>query len=378
MKIELFTNSVEAGEIAATAQAVSGKWLLNGPEVVGFEKEFAEHFGFKHAIAMNSGTAGLHSALAVIGMKSGDEVVLPAFNFIAAGCAVMQAGGKPVFCDVAEDGNMDPASLVRMMSERTKAVLVLHYAGRPADLTEIRTIAEKYKAVVIEDAAHALGAKHDDDPIGRSDGAVVFSFGPAKHLVTCMGGMVVTEDSRVADKLRQFRSYGMDRSMFSREGKEKAWSYGVPNLGHNFRMPDPLAAMGRVQIRKIDEIIRVRREIARAYDGCLTPYVEHIHPVPTVCERGLDSPLYYVVRLVNPAKRDAFVEGLNAMGVSATVHWDKLLPEFAVFGSQSTDDYPISLALSRSVATLPLHQNLTTDERDFVVQAVGAVLADLA
>lgn len=375
-EIPLFANSIGDEEVEAISGSLRSKWLINGPQVEAFEREFAEFIGVDHAVAVNSCTAGLHLALAALPRDGRDEVILPAFNFSAALASVLQAGYKPVFCDVRSDGNLDVEDVRRRLGPKTRAIQALHYTGVPADLTALLVLAQETGIDIVQDAAHAFGSIHEGKRIGAHGGSAVFSFGPAKHLVISMGGMVTTNDGDAATMMKKMRSYGMGRSVYDRRFEKTPWHYDVTVIGHNFRMPDPLAAVGRVQLKKASEIIGGRRRAASMYDDALAPLENFVKPLHKgrFVEDGA-AVLYYVAQVSSAEDRDGLVRHLQEKGINATVHWASLLPNFSVLGEgESETAYPQSAKLAQSVLTLPLYQSMTAAEVETVVQGIASYL----
>lgn len=365
-------------EKEAVLKVFDSPWVLNGPKVREFEEKFKEYTGAKYASAVGSCTAGMHLSLSALGAGKDAEVLLPAFNFIADGLSVLQAGLRPVFVEVdPETGNMDPKDFEKRVSSKACAVLALHYAGFPSNMDAILRIAEKYGIKVIEDASHSAGASYGNKKIGAIGDATSFSFGPLKTLCSGMGGMVTSNDENIIKKVNSLRSYGMDKSMWDRKDEQMPWSYSISDLGHNFRMTDFQAAMGIVQLEKLDNFLRRREKIKNIYDEALSGLgvFEFFKPV----SKAKPAPLYYSVKL-SPKKtglRNKLALHLLSQGIGASVHWDPPLHLHPLFQKEGCreGDFPATEDLSRRVISLPLHPMMTDEDVDFIVQIIKEFLS---
>lgn len=374
-KIPLARPLLGKEELDKIREVFSSGWILNGPFVQEFEKKFREYIGAKFAIAVTSCTAGMDLALKALDVKEG-EVILPAFNFIAAGIAVLQNNAKPVFVDVdKKTGNIDPEKLKEKIGKKTKAILICHYAGLPADMKAILEISHDYNIPLIEDAAHALGSEYKGKKIGNFGDVTVFSFGPIKMITTGMGGMITTENQEIDRKIRIMRSYGMDKSAYERETAEKGipWKYSINTLGHNYRMTDISAAIGLVQLSKLEEFIAQRRKNAEHLTKELGKIKEIIPP--TEPEDYKHVYLYYVIKVKNGLRDKLGIELLRR-GIGVSVHWDPPLHLHALmrkFGYKE-GDFPITEKLSKEVLTLPVGPNLAYKDIEYIANSIKEVL----
>lgn len=369
-KIPLGRPFFDEREQEAVRRVLATEWILNGPEVRAFEGAFRSYVGAARASGVSSCTAGMHLALSALGVGREDEVLLPAFNFIAAGLAVLQAGARPVFVEVdTATGNLDLKDLERRITDKTKAILALHYAGFPAPMAEIMAVAGARGLKVVEDAAHALGSSYGGRKIGAWGDATAFSFGPLKMICTGMGGMVTSNDAGLIEKVNSLRSYGMDKSMWDRREALRPWSYSVGDLGHNFRMTDVAAAMGIVQMDKLESFVETRRRLVARYDEGLGGLGRF--EFFTVPRGAAVAPLYYAVKTAG-GWRDDLALFLIERGIGASVHWDPPLhlhPLFGPFGFRA-GDLPCTERLAKEVISLPLHPAMTDEDADYVIGAV--------
>jgi perosamine synthetase len=374
--IPLTRPSIGAEEEQAVLSALRSGWVSQGPKVAEFEKAFAEYVGAECAVAVSSCTTALHLALLAVGIGPGDEVLCPSLSFIATANAIKYAGAIPVFVDVdPATYNIDPSCMERAITRRTRAVLLVHQVGLPAALNEICEVARRHRLMVIEDAACAVGAEYHGQRIGRSHGAVAcFSFHPRKVLTTGEGGMITTADEALVGRLRRLRQHGMAVSDLVRHESSKVMIESYDEIGFNYRMTDLQAAMGCVQLRRLDEMLAKRRALARRYTERLetVPWIDPPHE-PAGLQHSYQS---YMVRLTSdaPVSRDELMQELLDQGVATrrgimAIHretpyrgdWDSLLP--------STN------AVTDSTMILPLYHEMTEEEQDYVIECIEQIAA---
>ena len=361
-------------EAAAAAEAVSSKWVAQGPRVAKFEEAFASVTGAEHAVALSSCGAALHLALVVAGIGRGDEVVVPSFSFISTANAARYVGAVPVFADVDEaTQNLTAATVEPCLTPRTRAVILADQAGVPADLDAMRALCEPRRISVVEDAACAVGSTYRGQPVGAHASLAAFSFHPQMVLTTGQGGMLVTPDSDVAARLRRLRDHGMDVSAAARHASRQPVIERYVELGYNFRLTDIQAAVGLVQLGKLDQLIARRRVLARRYQQLLAG----VPGVQTTTDPGYGATNYqsFWVLLGDefPISRDELLRRLADAGVSArrgimAVH---LEPAY-----QDVPHYPLPVTerIMAQTLILPLFYELTESEQDTVV----SVIADAA
>ena len=275
---------LDAEDIAAVTEVLGTDWITQGSKVEEFEQKVAEYCGAKYAVAVSSGTAALHAACAVAGISPGDEAVVSVVTFAATANAVVYCGGKPVFADIREDTlNIDPDDILTRLSPRTKAILPVDFTGQPADLEAILSPARAKGLIVIEDAAHALGAEYKGRKLGSLADMTVLSFHPVKHITTGEGGMVLTDNDKFYEKLKLFRHHGMvkDRPDIG------PWHYAIYEPGYNFRITDFQCALGISQLKKLERFIRRRREIVRRYNEAFAGMQEIVTPVESADVRAV-------------------------------------------------------------------------------------------
>lgn len=365
--------TVEEDDIQAVIEVLRSDWLTTGPMVERFEKALAERVGARFAVSFNSGTAALHAAYFAAGVGPGDEVVTSPLTFAATANAALYLGARPVFVDVQEDtGNLDPEQVRRVLTARTKVIAPVDFAGHPADLDELKEIAREAGAVLVEDACHALGAMYRGRSVGSIADMTVFSFHPVKHITTGEGGAVVTDDSTYYERLRLFRNHGITRdpAHLTRE-PEGPWYYEMQVLGYNYRLSDIAAALGFSQLRKLDRFLQRRREIAARYDELLKGL-----PLQTPVPRSDVVPAWhlYVVRLIEPERRRAVVEGLHRLGIGVQVHYVPVYLHPYYRNISSSVYCPVAERIYAASLSLPIYPLLSDVEVERTVTALRSVL----
>lgn len=309
-------------DVRAVARVLRSPWITTGPTVAAFEKAMASCAGARHAIGFSSGTAALHAAVFAAGLGPGDEAITSPLTFCATANSVLYQGATPVFADVSpETLTLNPALVENKITSRTKALLPVDFAGHPADLDGILSVARRHRLVVIEDACHALGARFRGQRIGGISHMTVFSFHPVKHITTGEGGLVSTNDARLAGRLRRFRNHGIDLDARARQTKGN-WFYDMKDLGYNYRLTDMGCALGISQVHRLGDNLKRRCEIAEFYGealkgipGVALPCVrENVHPAWHLYPIQLD------LARIRAGRRRVF-QALWAEGIGVNVHY---------------------------------------------------------
>jgi dTDP-4-amino-4,6-dideoxygalactose transaminase len=367
-------------------------WLTTGKETLEFEKDFAdflknngETFGDFHCMAVNSATSGLHLALEAIGIGDGDLVLVPSLTFTASAEVIRYLGAEAVFVDVAKDAfNMDPEALEitlkKLPAGKAKAVMPVHYGGLPCDMDAIIPIAKKYGLKIIEDAAHSFPSYvKDKSGKGRWAGLMgdvgVFSFYATKTITTGEGGMIITRDKAIADRIKIMRSHGIDRSVWNRYTDTKAsWYYQVVEPGFKYNIPDILSALGRAQLRRAMDLLAMRLEIAGQYDDAFGSD-QHFTLPPT---GSGDARHLYPLRL-NLEKltisRNEFAEKIQAEGVGISVHFIPLhtMPYYKNRYSLEPNDFPQTMKTYERSISLPIWPGMTKEQINRVITVVKKI-----
>jgi perosamine synthetase len=362
-------------EEAAVAEVLRSGWLTQGPRVAEFESRFAEYVGSEHAIAVSSCTTALHLALLASGIGPSDEVICPSLSFIATANCIVHAGATPVFVDIDPDTyNLNPARIEPALTPRTRAILVVHQVGLPASLGPILAIAARHGLPVIEDAACAVGSEYLGRRIGAPHGTLAcFSFHPRKILTTGEGGMITTHDAHVAARLRRLRQQAMSVSDVVRNRVHQVTFESYDEVGYNYRMTDLQAAVGLVQLRRLEGFLARRRALAARCSESLSSLPWLIPPgEPDGHKHNFQS---YMVRLrpEAPIGRDALMQGLLARGIATrrgimAIHreqpyrdarWNQLLPE--------------TVAAADETIILPLFHQMTEEEQDYIIDSIHQI-----
>jgi dTDP-4-amino-4,6-dideoxygalactose transaminase len=379
MKYLLSDIDIGEEEACAVAEVVRSKWLSMGPRTEQFEAGFADMCGVRHAIAVSSCTAALHLALKGCGIGPGDEVLVPSYTFVATANAILYQGATPVFVDIngPDDLNLSIADLEAKIGPRTAAILPVHIAGYAADLDRIMNTAERYKLPVIEDACHGIGARFEGCPGSRWGGrklgtigtAGCFSFFANKNLTTGEGGMIVTNDDKLAEVARRCRSHGMTKSSWDR-ASGRATDYDVVDLGYNYRTTELAAALGLVQLAKLNKSNMKRRHLARRYRQRLAdcPLIT----LPFSERQDESSHHIFPILLFDGGRRPQFRRLLQEQGVQTSVHYPPvhLFTQYAGMCSVHDCTLDVTTSVSQREVTLPLHPLLSDDDIDQISEQV--------
>lgn len=368
---------IDEADIESVVEVLKGDWLTTGPAVSSFENAISTYTGTKEAIAVNSGTAALHASAYAAGIKSGDEVIVTPLSFVASANCILYLGGTPVFADILPDSyNIDPLEIEKKITSKTKAIIVVDYAGLPCDHDQIEEIAQKYHLTVIEDASHSLGATYHDKKIGTLQDLTTFSFHPVKHITTGEGGMVVTNDSNLAAKIRSFRNHGIDID-FHKRGEKNSWLYDVINLGYNYRLPDLGCALGLSQLKKLDSWIARRRAIAEKYTRAFID-VPQINTPKSPPDREHIWHLYVIqlnLEQLKVSRKEVF-QALRAEGIGVNVHYIPI-PWLSLYKNlgYTVDKFPVTKFAYERMITIPLFPAMSDKDTDDVIQAVRKVIS---
>ena len=354
----------------AVRDAVASGWWSMGPRVEAFEDAAAAFAGCKHAIAVTNGTAALHLPLLAVGCTTGDEVIVPSLNFVAAANTIANTGARPVFCDIngERDLNLDPADVEAAVGPATKAIVVLHYGGFPCDIEAVLDIAERHGLVVIEDAAHALGTTINGRMCGTFGNAGCFSFFSNKNLPVGEGGMITTDDDDLAARIRLLRSHGMTTLTWARH-RGHAHSYDVVARGFNYRLDEVRAAIGLVQLRRLPAMNAARSRIAHRYRQELDGVGGLV--IPFEDDRSSTTLAHHLAVLVLPraGMQADFRDFLKSRGIQTSMHYPPI-HAFSEYASESVRDLHRTDAVAQRLVTLPLYAHMADEQVELVIDAV--------
>lgn len=368
--------SIEAEEIQGVLDVLQSGWLTTGPKVREFEKSFARYIGAAHAVAFSSCTAALHLALAAIGLKEGDEVIIPTMTFASTGEVVLYFKARPVLVDCKEGSfHMDPGAIERAITPRTKAIIPVHFAGLACDLDEILALARRHDLRVIEDAAHSLPARYNGRTIGTIGDLTCFSFYATKTLTTGEGGMITTEDPLYAERLRMLSLHGISKDAWKRYTAEGTWRYDILETGYKYNLTDLQAALGLAQLSKCDAMRDKRAAIAESYTQAL--HTCDAYETPEIPAIGQHAWHLYVLQM-NPdalrIDRNRVIEELKARGIGTSVHFIPLhLHTLYKQLGYGAGDFPNAEERFERSISLPIYPGLTDQETARVVEALWEI-----
>ena len=366
--------SIDKADIEAVAAVLRSDFITQGPRINDFEDALCKYGGAKYAVAVSSGTAALHIACLAAGIKAGSEAITSPITFAASANCILYCAGKPIFADIqADTANIDPRQISKQISRRTKTLIPVHFAGHPCDLDEIYNIAKRYNLVVIEDAAHALGAEYKGERIGScsySDMAI-FSFHPVKHITTGEGGAVLTNNKNLYEQLLLLRNHGITKNVSRSKKADGLWYYEMQKLGFNYRITDFQCALGISQLKRIDKFLIRRREIARIYNTELNGLNGLLLPVE---KQGMASSWHlYAIRIRNKAdiNRKKIFNYLRKYGIGAQVHYIPvyLHPYYQKLGYKR-GLCPSAERFYSEEISLPLHPSMSNQQVKITIDTV--------
>ena len=370
MKVPLFRPQLGKEELKNLAEVFKTGWVGAGPMTQELEKQFAKSIGVNYAAGVTSCTAALHIALQALGIKEGDEVIVPAITVVSTPYAALYNGATPVFADVEEDSLcLDPKDFQRKITSRTKAVIPVHLGGHSADMDAILKIAKKHNIYVVEDCANAQGALYKGKPVGSFGDIGCFSFEAKKNMTTGDGGMLTTNDEKLAAKLKALRWYGSYNDTWKRfAGNAKySWHYDVSELGWKYNMNDIMAAIGLAQFKKLPKVLKAKDKLRTKYNKALKGI--------SWLEISKDRPYtksgwwLYVIRVKN-GLRDKFVEYMAENGITTSVHFPPVYQHSYFKKIGVTGHCPVSEKVAKEIVSLPLFGSMNKKEFDYVVKTV--------
>ncbi len=369
---------ISEAEIEAVVDVLRSGWLAPGPRVKAFEADFAAYAGTKHAIALDSATAGMHLALVAAGIGAGDEVITTPTTFAATVNVIIHAGATPVLADIGlDDYCIDADAIRRAITPRTRAIMPMHHGGSACDMPAILAIAREHGLQVFEDAAHGLGTQIDGRAIGAFGDATIFSFYPTKNVTSGRGGMLTTDDDALADRCRLLALHGMSNDAWDRYTARGSWAYQVLAAGYNYTMSDFQAALGHAQFERLDEFQRQRTKLARMYDERLAALSEIVLPI----ERAGTTHAWhlYVVRLrpeTLTISRDDFIARMKERGIGTSVHFIPIHhhPYYRETFGWAPGDFPAADEAFETMVSLPLYTRMNETSVDRVATAVEEIV----
>ncbi len=362
-------------EQSAIQDVLAREWLTMGEVTQKFEAAFAQMTGAKYALAVTNATAGLHMACMTLGLKPGDEVIVPSLTFVASANCIRYTGAQPIFADITSETNLNisPEAIERAITDRTRAILVVHYGGYACDMPAILAIAQRHGLHVIEDAAHAAGAWLEDRHLGSWGHIGCFSFFSNKNMTTGEGGMLLTNEDELFHKLSLLRSHGMTSLTLDRH-KGHAWSYDVVDLGYNYRIDEMRSALGTVQLSKLERNNSRRRHLVDLYRSCLEELPQITIPFPN--HPGITSAHIQPILLPPHADRVAFMERMKAQGIQTSIHYPPIhrFTAYRDVDPGAAARLPVTSEVAAREVTLPLYPRMTDDDVMAVTEAIADAL----
>jgi UDP-4-amino-4,6-dideoxy-N-acetyl-beta-L-altrosamine transaminase len=365
---------IDEEDIKEVVKVLKSDWITTGPKIEEFENALRRYVGCRYAVAVNSGTSALDIAVQTLNLPRGSEIITTPFTFVATSNAILYNNLKPVFADIEKDTrNINPEEIRKKITDKTKAIIYVDYAGHPCNIEEIKDIAEEHDLYLIEDASHAIGAEYKGKKIGNFADMTVFSFHPVKHITTGEGGAVITDNEEFYIKLRMLRNHGIDKSALDRFGPKAGWAYDLKFLGRNYRITDFQAALGNSQLKKLDEFLRRRKEIVRRYNEAfeaipeietpvVKPYVKHAWHIYTV--------------LLNGINRDEFFSKMRERNIGVNVHYIPIY-RFSYYQEQfniNPQDFSVTEEVFSKIVTLSLFSKMNDEDVENVIDTVKKVI----
>lgn len=366
--------SIDSNDIKEIVKVLKSDWLTQGPRIKEFEESFCQYFGVKYAVAVSSGTAALHIAVIAAGIKNGDEVITSPITFVASSNCVLYCGGRPVFVDIEEDTlNINPCKIIERITEKTKVLIPVDFAGHPCDLDSIFTIAKKNNLIVIEDAAHAIGAQYKEKKIGSLSDMTIFSFHPAKHITTGEGGMVLTNNKKFYERLLLYRTHGIIKDSTQLKKNDGPWYYEMKALGYNYRITDIQCSLGISQLKRLESFVEKRREIADTYNRSFKDIGEII--LPSGKKYCKNSYHLYVIRMKDKSRRKEVFDRLRELGIGVNVHYIPvhLQPYYREKFGYKKGDFPIAEDYYQRAISLPIFPKMNKNDIKKVINAVKSI-----
>ena len=371
---------IDNEELLEIKDSLSTNWITTGPKTKLFEQNFGDYVSSKFAIAVSSCTAGLHLALVAANIGEGDEVITTPYTFASTASVILHVGARPVFVDIEKDGfHIDVKMIEKSITPRTRAIIPVHFAGEPCRMEEIKTIAKKHNLLVIEDAAHAVGAEYKGEKIGSIGDITVFSFYAIKNMTTGEGGMVTTNNESIADKISLLALHGISKDAWKRYTSEGSWYYEILFPGFKYNMTDIQAAIGIHQLRKLNHFIKLREKYAELYN-------KHFRNIPEILIPRFSNDIrhawhLYVIRLCGSMinERNSLIKAINAAGIGTSVHFIPLHlhPYYKSKFGYKIGDFPNAENTYKKAISLPLYPKMKVADIERVVFSVKQAIAQL-
>lgn len=365
--------SIDEDDIRAVTEVLRSDWITTGPKIPEFEGALCSYIGSRYAIAVNSGTSALDIAVQSLQLAPGSEAITTPLTFVATSNALVYNGIRPVFADIkTQTRNIDPESVKKKITDKTKAIIYVDFAGLPCDIRQLKEIAEDHDLILIEDACHALGAEYNRVKVGTLADLTIFSFHPVKHITTGEGGAVTTQDTELYQRLCLYRSHGIDRDTLTRHGPKATWAYDMKCLGRNYRITDLQAALGISQLKKLERFISIRTAIAERYNTRLAdvPWLT----LPLVKGDVRHAWHLYTILLDPRISRDHFFQYMREKEIGVNVHYIPVYHHsyYREHYPQNDADFPKTEDVFNRILSLPIHPGITDENFDYIIDTIRA------
>ncbi len=372
-KIPLFELNFDEREVEAAMETIRSGWISIGPKTTELEQTFSRLLNVKHSVALTNCTVSLHLALQILGITHGDEVICPSLTFVATVNAIRYVGATPVFCDIISPENLtiDPVEIEKNITNKTKAIIVMHFAGFPCEMQKILEIAQKYNLKIVEDACHGPLSEYQGQKLGTLGDIGCFSFFSNKNISTGEGGMLITSNDAFFEKAKLMRSHGMTTLSYER-AKGHSTSYDVVELGYNFRIDDIRASIGIVQLQKLEADLIKRAVVRKNYIEKLSHIDKLILPFRDHREFSSNYIFPVVLRDSNVLFRDEIRNKLHSKGIQTSVHYPPV-HKFTIY-KPFTKSLPITEYVVDNEITLPMHGKMTPDQIDYIAEVLTSIL----
>ena len=359
---------IDEEDIEEVVKVLRSDWITTGPKIDELENALCRYIGCRYAVAVNSGTSALDIAVQTLNLPKGSEVITTPFTFAATSNSLLYNNITPVFADIEKDTrNINPDEIKKKITEKTRCIIYVDYAGHPCDIGEIKEIADEFDLYLIEDACHAIGAEYKAKKIGNFADMTIFSFHPVKHITTGEGGAVVTNNEDFYEKLQMLRNHGIDKSALDRFGPKAGWAYDMRSLGRNYRLTDFQAALGISQLNKLDAFIKRREVIVNKYNKAFEDASELDTPI---VKSSVKSAWHIYTILLNAINRDTFFIMMRERNIGVNVHYIPIY-RFSYYQehfNNNPKDFPVTEDVFSKIITLPLFPEMKDDEIGFVIE----------
>ena len=366
---------IDEDDISAVAKVLQGDWLTQGPDIEEFENAVAKYVGTKYAVAFSSGTSALHGAMFAAGINSGDEIITSPITFVATSNSAIYLGAKPKFVDIdLKTYCIDTAKVEEAITENTRVIAPVDLAGYPVDIQTIMEIARKHKLVVVEDSAHALGAKRNGKMVGEEADMSMFSFHPVKHITTGEGGIIATNNEEYYKRMKIFVTHGITKDPALLQKNDGPWYYEMQELGFNYRLTDFQCALGLSQLNKIEGFLNRRNEIASMYDEAFKDVEELVIPPKPEQYSSRHAYHLYPILLTKTDRKEAYMK-LREMGIFAQVHYIPvhLQPYYSKNYGFKKGDYPNAEYYYEHELSIPMYPRMTDEEVNYVIESIKSL-----